>query len=444
MRELAKKIPTANALYTRLLDRLIDVSVKNYRLPQPLTQQHLLSIPTVHTVGDALLHFHYTRLLGEEQRRPVFCLTPDESPSNSYVKFMFRKEEYNIYSEPFYDRILIHLPGKSWMNYLLLGKLRQKFQEYNPLEFYKDEYSKECDPTYMQIKDKSSQLAQTYLWIRTHDNKFEAFQDYQRLLVEKWDGNPVKFPGFSEAHRAKLYERLGLKGKYICLHIRLYADKGPWVYSSDKETDPRGIQKLENYIAVVELLTSRGYHVVRMGTRDERKLPDIPGYVDYANSEHQNIINDLHLASGCEFFIVSKSGVDCFPALFRKPILGLNYVCLNSMLGVPELRFYPKTVIDRSGRALSILEILNHEVYYSQSADPYNQHGLRTVDLTEDELVEATEEMLELVEDPGIDWAHRTELQKKFSQMVRPEHLDLYNALGAPCNCYLRKAMLEA
>jgi len=355
---------------------------------------------------------------------------------------MFSKEEYAIYSELIYDRILTNLPEKFWIDYWLLEKLKRKFQRYSPLQSYKAGFSKEYDPIYMQIKDENSRFAEAYLAIRANDNKFEAFQDYQRLLLEKWDGNPTRFPGFSEEYRAKLYEKLGLKGKYVCLHVRLYPDQGPYAYDPQKETDPRGIQKFENYIPVVELLTARGYQVLQMGTRDERRLPDICGYVDYANSDYQNIFNDLHLVSGCTFFIGSKSGPEMFAALFRKPILGLNYSCLNAMLEVPELRFYPKTVTDRSGRALPILEILNHEVYYSQSPDPYNQHGLRTVDLTPDELVEATKEMLKLVEDPATDWTHRTELQKEFRRIIRPEHLDLYKALGAPCDCYLRKVML--
>lgn len=454
LRKLAKRIPGARALNririrarnwlrTWLRDRLIDISVWDYQLPRSLTQRHLLSIPTVHTVGDALIHFHYTKLLGEEQGRPVFCLTPDAFPSNAYVKFMFEKEEYAIYSEPIYDRILTKLPEKFWIDYWLLERLKRKFKRYNPLVFYRAGYSKERDPIYLQIRDKDSKFTQAYLGIRANDNKYEAFQDYQRLLIEKWDGNPTKFPGYSEVHRAELCERLGLKGKYVCLHIRLYPPQGLYAYDAEKDTDPRGVQKLENYIPVVELLTARGYQVVRMGTHDERRLPDICGYVDYANSGYQNILNDLYLVSGCVFFIGSKSGVECLAALFRKPVLGLNYVCLNSMLGVPELRFCPKTVINRSGRALSTSELLDHEVYYSQGAEAYNRSGLRTVDLTADELVEATEEMLQLVEDPATDWTQYTALQKEFRRMVRPEHLDLYKALGAPCDCYLRKAMLR-
>ena len=461
LRDFAKNIPGAKPVYRKLRqakywlllkvinrwrnwlrDRLIDISVWNYRLPRPLAQEHLFSIPTVHTVGDALIHFHYTKLVGEEQGRPVLCLTPDALPSNTYVKFLFGEEEYTIYSESIYDRVLTNLPEKFWIDYWLLEKLKRKFRGYNPLAFYKAGYSKEQDPIYLQIKDKNSKFTQAYLHIRANDNKFEACQDYYRLLLE-WDGNPTRFPGFSKAYRAELQDRLGIQEKYVCLHIRLYSPQGLYAYDPKKETDPRGIQKLENYISVVELLTARGYQVVRMGTRDERRLPDICGYVDYANSGYQNILNDLYLVSGCVFFIGSKSGVECLTALFRKPVLGLNYVCLNSMLGVPELRFCPKAVIDRSGRALSISELLDHEVYYSQGAEAYNRSGLRTVDVTADELVEAAEEMLRLVEDSATDWTHYTELQKEFRRMVRPEHLDLYKALGTPCDCYLRKTMLR-
>lgn len=356
---------------------------------------------------------------------------------------MFLREEFAIYSEAIYDRILRQMPEKFWIDYCLLGRLKRKFRRYSPLEFYKAGYSKESDPIYRQMENKNSRFALAYVANRANDNKFEAFQDYQRLLVENWNGNPAEFPGFNEAHRIELCKELGLNRKYVCLHIRLYEDQGPYAYDLEKETDPRGIQKLENYLPVVELLTKRGYQVVRMGARNERRLPDICGYVDYANFSLQNIVNDLYMVSGSAFFIGSKSGTDAFAALFRKPLLGLNYTCLNSMLGLPELRFCPKRIVDRSGRALSLSEMLNHEVYYSQGPEAYNNAGLRTVDLTSEELVEATEEMLRLVEDPATDWTCYTELQNEFRRLVRPEHLDLHEALGAPCDCYLRRVMPE-
>ncbi len=138
----AKKIPGARLFYRvfsfcakRVLHGLVFISVRNYRLPKHITPEYLLSIPTVHTVGDSLLHFHYTRLSAEEQKRPVLCLTPDAFPSNIYVRFIFNQDQYIFYSEPLYN-FLVLFSNRSYVNHIILEILKKRFKKLKPLIFY--------------------------------------------------------------------------------------------------------------------------------------------------------------------------------------------------------------------------------------------------------------------------------------------------------------------
>ena len=130
------------------------ISVTNYRIPRGLTQHHIASIPENLSVGDPLIYLFYTKLLSEEQSRPIYCIIPDVDICKEYVKFLIGKNsDCHVYSEPIYNWLMQRFPrfrditsnfGRN-LNIYIGRRLRQKLESmgYSPIRFYKPGYEKQ-------------------------------------------------------------------------------------------------------------------------------------------------------------------------------------------------------------------------------------------------------------------------------------------------------------
>lgn len=459
--DLAKKwIPSRirsrliQLIFVRIPHWLTYLSVARYRVPAGLTKEHIVAIPENISIGDQLIYFYYIKRRSEHQKSPVACIIPDVDICRAMVNFFLGPAHGGyVYGESMYRFLIRSFPSLRDMtsdfgrnlNIYLNSHLRNKLKRlgYQPVSFFGSGYDETKDPIYVQMSDKTNQFAQAYVALNQRENfsRFGMVQHYWELFFKEEDHSPTRFPGFSISDRDRLLGRLGVSSKYVCLHIREYGEYFAAPYDPQRETDPRGIYRVENYIPLIEFLIGQGFHVVRMGSKPRRRFPDIPGLIDYASSDYQTFPNDLYISSSCSFFIACRSGVEGFPALFGRPVLGLNYTGLYNMLRVPRLRYVPKDVVDEDGKPLSLSELLSHEVFFAQFPEAFNRYKLRTVDLPPDVLLEAAREMVALVEDANTDWSRHTDVQRQFRKMIRPEHLDLYFAEGVPCDSYLRRVL---
>lgn len=454
IRSLLKRIPGTVPLFLfcrwlalTLAAFLVKRSVKHWT-PDCQTNRPIFSVPFVNIVGEAFEHWHYTKLLGRASGKPVYCISPSVFPSDTYLPFLFEPSEYEffpeLYQSPWLTRTALRIaralePATTrMMAHLLLEPIRKKVGAF---EFFKSGYSQFKDPIYMQIQDKQSPAARGYVQWRHTANTFNCCQDYMKLLTSQPPIPIEAMPGYRWSEQAALFVSLGITKPFVCVHMRPYANEGQYVYDPEKETDPRSIRSFEPYLHAIHYLTACGYQVVRMGIwREVRPIGEqlIPGYIDYASSPYQTPKNDLYLSAKCAFYISAKSGPEIIALAFRRPVLGINYNHFPMMFTTPEMRWYPRPMVDREGRQITIKELLNSEFYYSYSADAYNRARVRTGQISSAETLDAVKEFLPLVENPKTDWRARTPLQEQFRKLLRPEHLDLYLAQGSPLDCYLR------
>lgn len=434
-----------------LLPRWIShYSVNKHMSPVIPNKEYLLAIPESLSFGDPLIYFEYARLLSEEQKRHVAVIIPPIDMCKTFVEFFFGNIECHIYSEPLYDLIVGTFPklrsitsnfGRN-LNIFICRELRVRLEGegYMVVKTYETNYDESKDENYLAIKEKRGNFAKAYIEVNKRDNKYLAMAKFWSL-VSNSSRDSKSYPGYSQCEKDNLLTTLGITRKYVCLHIREYGEFFSGKYNEAFETDPRAVHSIENYLPAIRFLVDKGYQVVRVGYKSANRLPQLDGFIDYSNSEFQNPKNDIYLCSDCAFFIGCKSGVEVLPFLFGRPILGLNYVGLYNLLGIPNLRYVPKGIVGSTRKALSLSEALNHETFFSQFADSYNRNGIKTEDLDSEMIVEATQEMVTLVEDPLTEWGAYTDLQRRFREMIRPEHMELYRTQSAPCNCYLRRVM---
>ena len=158
---------------------------------------------------------------------------------------------------------------------------------------------------------------------------------------------------------------------------------------------------LSNYILAIRAITERGGYVIRTGHAGMQALPnEIPGCIDYANSDQKSEQMDVFLWSECRFFLGTTSGPLHAVFALSTPTIWSNAVSLGRTSGgyyntiqVPKL-WYSQS----QERYLSFSETFSNKDTYgeAQRLEP----DLVLKENTEVELAEATIEMLELTEEP--------------------------------------------
>ncbi len=117
-----------------------------------------------------------------------------------------------------------------------------------------------------------------------------------------------------------------LEREYICIYARdsAYMDqKFPgrdWSYHNYRDDN------VEDYLLAAEMLTQRGYYVIRMGhiVKEAMRIPN-PMIIDYATKGFRSDFLDIYLPAKCRFFLGNPSGLVSVPDLFRRPVAYVNF-----------------------------------------------------------------------------------------------------------------------
>ena len=54
-------------------------------------------------------------------------------------------------------------------------------------------------------------------------------------------------------------------------------------------------------------------------------------FIDYPFLNYKNFFLDIYLMSKCEFCITTGTGMDSVPALFRRPIISVNFSDIKAL-----------------------------------------------------------------------------------------------------------------
>jgi len=226
--------------------------------------------------------------------------------------------------------------------------------------------------------------------------------------------------------------------KFVCLHVRTsdYLSKRLGKENSSGH-DFRDAQ-ISDHLDAMLMLADQGYKVLRMGTETESPLEiSHPNFIDYACSGRRSELMDLYLPSRCEFFVGVLSGPSHIAQLFRRPLLLTNLVPLSRMmLSMDNFLFIPKAIVDSEGNRLSLRAIVDAGLEDLSETVDYGQRGLRVVDSTASEILEAVEEMALRVAEQFREGENELRARSRFLDLV-PDYLKVGAGTGTIACSYL-------
>lgn len=238
----------------------------------------------------------------------------------------------------------------------------------------------------------------------------------------------------------KKLEELGISPDdwFVCVHARehgwfketnAYQLEHPANYRHEQE-DHRNVD-VRDYLPAIKYITSKGGKIVRMGDPSMTRLPEINGVIDYPFTEHQSLPMDLFLVSRCHFILGCTSGFSgSFPLPFAKPLLITNFPGPVFTARFP----YSNTIVmlkhmveESNGRYLGLRETFNPDIGTMNDSLMFGDLGYQWVSNSPDDILEASKEMLKLIETDSFD-APKTIEQQLFHQY----RLEAINSIWSP------------
>lgn len=370
--------------------------------------------------GTHLFHLHYARCWAEKRGRvALVILTPHIQPIKELARHILP------------EAILIH-PNASLLSaacrvfkegeffhsalVALFGMFNALYPEalYIYYPSYRSLYHPHFDKRLEQIPQNASPaFLAVYKKIRTFWNlREEALYDLFHLHLNL---PSLQIP-YASSCLESLRKEFRLKERFIILNLNIKSYQG----LKDSENH-RSLYHPERYSILIDHLIEKGYQVLLQGRREQPHFKPREGLIDYAHSSHCSAEYDLALYAGAYFAIVNKTGPETFSSITNTPLLGLNYTEISCLIPHLKTRFFPKYVFDSQlGRNLTWKEYLASPSFFDLNKHIFSS-DIEYIDLGEEEMIEAVEEFLPLVE--SQQWHARTLLQNEFKAELHPLHL---------------------
>src|SRR3990167_2130272 len=228
--------------------------------------------------------------------------------------------------------------------------------------------------------------------------------DDKLRLMERVPYQHVFFTKKEEKRGIALMSELGIPhdARYVCLAVRdsYYMKKRfpcyDWSYHDHRNAD------IMTYRKGALFLVDKGYYVIRMGkwVKGSFDLADAR-IIDYANSPLQSDFLDVYLASKCEFFISTSTGIDAVPQIFRRPVLFSNISLSRELQAYyAESLFIPKLIRNKKTEKFLTFNEINKFMSHHEKPGVIldilkllEKHDLELMNNTEDDILDLTQEM---------------------------------------------------
>lgn len=403
-----------------LLKIIIRYFINKYNL---LNTQKRICVPSVNTIGDAIIYYDYVKL---KVSNPLIISTYD-FPSKNVVPFFFKKKEFIFFKNFFFNFLLnLNTYNRRNLNHYALEILEKNFNQFK----YYDTYSEKKDNLNNKFKTVE------YLSLKKKDNKFYSLKEHYNLK-KNLQKNLQNYPGYEKENEKKILDYFFLKkNKFVCLHIRPYPNNEKISFNKDLETNPRSINKVNEYNLSLRYLIKKNFKIVLMGNKKNQiKLSfKHKNIIHYYKSSKQSVINDLYLVNNCYFYIGSQSGPAVIPSILNKPILHTNYVSFFGVFPSKISLYLPKKFL-RNNRLVSFRKFFQSKYYYLENSNDFNKYKIRLIDNSEDEIFHA---MMELVN--KIEYKNTISTrQKNFIKLLKKKHLLSFDVKILISNYYLKK-----
>jgi putative glycosyltransferase (TIGR04372 family) len=180
---------------------------------------------------------------------------------------------------------------------------------------------------------------------------------------------------------------------HVCLHMRDTATR------NERQGAGEAVRStsFENYVDAIRYITDQGGWVLRMGGPKAPAIPKMPRLIDYARSEDQTPVMDIHLVRRARMFIGTTSGFAYVASSFGIPTAMVNAISSVGLLWSRDTRFTLKPIRTRDGRLLSQREITSEQWRWSYPTyESLARAGLTVTENSPDEIMETAKEALEL------------------------------------------------
>jgi putative glycosyltransferase (TIGR04372 family) len=195
---------------------------------------------------------------------------------------------------------------------------------------------------------------------------------------------------------SRLRTKWGMKeeDRFVCLHVR---SAGFYQSAHDNAHLFRNTP-IESYYPLMRELAQKGLWVIRMG---DASMPPLDltqcggKTVDYALSSEKSAELDVALCAQCELFVSSPSGLHTVAHAFGRPVCNVNYQLIPGYPWHPDEIVTPQLYFSkRKGRALTLSEIFDSDLIYSDQQFHFERHGLSLVANSSEDIIETVREAL--------------------------------------------------
>ena len=260
--------------------------------------------------------------------------------------------------------------------------------------------------------------------------KSEILWEKKNDAAMRWFKHPATYLSFNSEEKKRglqLLEKLGIEPGYewICINSRDagYLNKslpnqgskvlgsGDWSYQNYRDSS------INSMVAAAEFFASKGYYVLRMGKFvNEELITKNPKIIDYANSKLQSDFSDMYLLANCKTIIGGDSGITEIPYIYKKQIHFSNMIFpFTTFTWYNPWIFLFKRIKDlKTGKLLSVKEILNSDFAYPFSTHIYNKYGVTLIENTSEDIKSLAVEIFKGFEGQPIEDKEDLRIQKEF------------------------------
>ena len=239
----------------------------------------------------------------------------------------------------------------------------------------------------------------------------------------------LRFTNQEVSYGEKLFSKIGIKDKKFILMINRSQRYLSEVYDFKINFDYHSFRnnKISSFIPAAEMITKKGYAVVRAGHLVEETLvTKNKNIIDYYNKGYRTDFLDIYLAAKCEYIFGSDTGYCALTGWnFRKPILYVNFSQLEYIEPWMDtwLMIFKKYWSIKEKRFLKINEILQSGFGRFHRSEEFKKAGIELINNTEEEIVDINQEMLQRINGEWIESEEDIYLQKKFWNHFRESSL---------------------
>ena len=235
----------------------------------------------------------------------------------------------------------------------------------------------------------------------------------------------LRFTDIEEQRGRKCLEDLGIEGgaPFVCVTFRDHAYFDNLLGPGRDARDSYRNADISTFGLAAEELTKRGYFVVRMGAKVEKRLQvSNRRIIDYASSGKRTEFLDIYLGAKCTFAVSTQTGWDGIPFIFRRPICWVNSSPISYFLTSRKddlLLTKHHFLADGSTTKLCLSKIFECGANSLLHSDEYRKRGIILRENTAEELVDIVTEMDERIKGTWRSRVDDVEMQLRFKEIYR-------------------------